>query len=188
MRIVIPQCPWGTGPRAPADTKSHRCSSHPESPLYPQALHSGIQPPVDVKPTDMEGQLYFSMPGKFICLEVLTECLLWVRCTALGAHERTDRPSTFSHRATSYLVFGFLIRCSQCFHTSHRKVFSKIQTLSSREWGHLGNSPYWPAMEREEMKNKSFLPQNKYLRTEDAHACRWSLQTITAASLIVLLK
>lgn len=164
-RRVIPQCPWGACPTTPADTKSHRCSSPPELPLYLRALHSGIQPTVGVKPTDTEGQLYFSMPGKFICLEVLTECLLWVRCTALGAHERADRGPLRFLRVTGCLVFGFLIRCSQCFHMSPRKVISKFQTLSSRERGHPGNSPYWPATEREEMKNKSFLPTNRYSRT-----------------------
>ena len=50
-----------------------------------------------VKPTDMEGQPHLSKSGKFICLEVLTECLPWVRYTALGAHERKDTgPRVFS--------------------------------------------------------------------------------------------
>lgn len=176
---------WSQGPRrhqVPQMLKSPRVAPVSTGPAFWDSATRGCETHRHGRPT------VFQRAWKIHLFRILTECLLWVRCTALGAHERTDRPSAFSHRATSCLVFGFLIRCSQCFHTSHKKVISKIQTLSSREWGHLGNSPYWPATEREEMKNKSFLPQNKYPRTEDAHAGRWSLQTITAASLTVLLK
>lgn len=162
MRTAVPRYPWGTGPRTPADTKIHECLSPWELPPHPWALHSQIQPTSEAEPTDTEGQLYFKITGKFICLEVFTECLLYARCTALGAHERRDtgRPCFLTDSLFCFQI-PYQGRMMLSWDTRER-WFLKFRLYSAENGVILATGSMDTVMRWRRLKTKSTSPKTNF--------------------------